>query len=485
MADSVDYINGLMQSSGAPLKCNWSESKGRVLTVTAPIAANEIMFRGPLLHKVAESLTNPIYIELTRLFHVQDEGTLDYSPMWYWCALNSLPFVLSSHLTPISQDQFKQLNMLYHPEVIAPSPTIRKVVNSISRFFIRPLSEDELLALDVMTIIWTLNCFEHAEDPLTYASFFLPSFMSHSCGPTAMWTTIGDTFTIRAQRPMQIGEELTVSYLSEVFALRPISRRREHLQSTKFFTCDCPRCTAEVDDTRGFPIPVRLGLTKTCCLRFPKFDSCACGCETPIVLTETEIEKIIALEAQLVDIVTELDGSDEEDSVPARPDPRLFPSDETADSLSNLIDKMGLFHWASVRGLYQLAEYYKSIAMYPRAIEMTRKRIEGRRKYIHMGNPKTSSGLAWALEELGDLLLLHVSGSVVAGLSEEARERFCRNWNPRSSEDLETLDSCGALEAYQEAVQILENVFGSEHEHTKTACEKLSGVKRRLERQFS
>jgi hypothetical protein len=219
-------------------------------------------------------------------------------------------------------------------------------------------------------------------------------------------------------------------------------------------------------------------------MRFPRFDVCQCACASKFELKESERDELLALEAKLVSLVTELDGSEDEDSVPARPDPKLFPSDDTALELESLVHEMGMFHWASVRGLYQLAEYYKSIAIYPKAIALTRMRIDCRRRFIHMGNPPSSSGLAWALEELGDLLMLHVSGCVVAGVSEEARERFCHNWNPRSQEDIETLKSCGVVEAYEEALEILSNLFGAEHEHAITAREKLAAVRNKIDRKI-
>lgn len=480
MNDSVAYINSGLLNAGASFSCSISESKGRILRVTDYVAPGQLLFQGPLLHKVAESLGNPVYDALTRLFHEDSTDSLDYSPMWYWCALNSLPFKISDFVEEISEDQFKQLKMLYHSRGQSASPTIRKVAEAIGRYLLQPLSESDLIELDILTVIWTLNCFEHSDDPVTYASFFLPSFMSHSCKPTAMWTSIGDVFFIRAQERMRVGDELTVSYLSEEFALRPIDKRRSHLQSTKFFSCDCPRCTAPGDDSRGFKIPARMGLANSCFLRYPEFSKCACGCESAVSLTASEFSDLISLEANLVNLVAVYDGGEEEDLIPLKPDPRLIESDEDALALEELIDSIGPFHWATARGLMQLCEYYRSLAMFPKAISFLKRRIETKRKYIRSSAPETSSTLAWALEDLGDIILLHVSGAVVAGLSEEARERFCEQWKPRSKEDLETLSFSGALEAYTECVEILNKVFGKLHEHTKSAQEKLDRLHTRL-----
>ena len=479
MEDSVGYINSLLEVESAPFTCQLVGGKGRTLRVTEVSAPCQMLFTGPLLHKVAENVKHPIYVEIVRLFHFAKNESLDYSPMWYWCALNSLPFEISAYLPTITADQSRQLKMLYHPEILAPSATIRRIASVIRPYLTRELSEADMVELDTMTVIWTLNCFEHADDPITYASFFLPSFMSHSCAPTAMWTTVGDTFFIRAQRHMSPGDELTVSYLSEEFGLRPIEQRRRHLESTKFFICDCPRCTASVDDTRGFPIPSRLGLPRTCFARFPDFSRCACGCQTPVNLSQSEIDELLSLESRLVELVVQYDGDEEE--IPVKPDPLLIESDEAAQDLECLVDALGSFHWASARALLQLSEYYRSIACYPKAIAFTKRRIGIRREFVKMAPSETSSGLAWSLEELGDLILLHVSGAVVAGLDEEARERFSANWVPRSSDDVETLLFSGAKEAYSEAASILRNVFGEDHEHTRTAVAKLASLHRKLD----
>ena len=476
MEETVSYINELLMDTAAPFECQLKEGKGRILSMKMGVSPSEVLFEGPVLHKVSEDARNPIYIELTQLFLNDKTESLDYSPMWYWCALNSLSYTVSPHLLPVSNQVSKCLSMLYHPDIKAASPTIRQVVKAITPYLSHSFDETELIELDRLTVIWTLNCFEHADDPITYASFFLPSFMSHSCQPTAMWSTIGDSFFIRSQRNMEPGDELTVSYLSEEFGLRPISKRRAHLASTKFFKCDCPRCTAPVDDTRGFSLPHRLGLSDRCFVRYPKFDVCACGCGAKFSLSESEMANIINTETLLVDLVVAYDGGDDEEQIPTRTDPNLIGSDEAAAELEDLISEIGIFHWATARGCMQLAEYYKSIAMYPKAIALLQIRIESKRFYVKQSPAETSSSLAWSLEELGDIIMLHVSGSVVAGLSEEARERYCYQWKPKSSEDLETLKYSGASEAFSEAVQILRNVFGDSHEHTKTARDKLNWV---------
>jgi hypothetical protein len=129
----------------------------------------------------------------------------------------------------------------------------------------------------------------------------------------------------------------------------------------------------------------------------------------------------------------------------------------------------------------QLTEYYRSLAMYPKSIFFLKRRIHIKRKYIQACLPEMASTLAWALEDLADIILLHVSGSVAAGLSEQARERFCQQWIPRNQEDILTLVHSGAREAYAESVSILTNVFGRDHEHTQSARSKLDHLIQKLE----
>jgi len=64
----------------------------------------------------------------------------------------------------------------------------------------------------------------------------------------------GDAGTLRAVRPISVGEEVTVSYLDDAGLLMDISSRQKELQERYEFRCQCQRCTS-VDDTRRFSCP--------------------------------------------------------------------------------------------------------------------------------------------------------------------------------------------------------------------------------------
>jgi len=193
-------------------------------------------------------------------------------------------------------------------------------------------------------------------------------------------------------------------------------------------------------------------------------------------LSSHEIASLLELEKEVVFLVTYYDDGEKDDVIPTRTNPELFQSDQDAIELEKLIIKLGPCHWATSRGYYQLAQYWKSHARYPKAIECMRMHISIKRDFIKTSSHSVSSSYAWALEELGDLILLHVSGAVIAGFSPERREEYCERWKPRGQEDSETLATSGIVEAYTESVEILNGVFGPDHEHSKVGAEKLARV---------
>ncbi|CAE8642188.1 unnamed protein product [Polarella glacialis] len=78
---------------------------------------------------------------------------------------------------------------------------------------------------------------------------------NHSCRPSAR-LCISDSGRLRlvALRPIEAGEEITVSYMAESDLLRPSSSRRKLLDLTWGFQCTCARC-AGPDDRRTLRCP--------------------------------------------------------------------------------------------------------------------------------------------------------------------------------------------------------------------------------------
>jgi len=108
------------------------------------------------------------------------------------------------------------------------------------------------------SLIWVYNCFEWAtpspSEPdihLGYVSYFISSFLSHSCLPNLAGDIRTDGYQVfRARRSIPAGAELTISYLNEDQLLAPIPLRRHDLLTSKRFFCRCERCDLPVDRSR-------------------------------------------------------------------------------------------------------------------------------------------------------------------------------------------------------------------------------------------
>lgn len=77
---------------------------------------------------------------------------------------------------------------------------------------------------------------------------------NHSCQPNAAFRAERDeSLCLVAIRPLSVGEQVTVSYLTEHSLLRPHAERQHQLKRWGF-RCTCPRCST-ADDTRSFLCP--------------------------------------------------------------------------------------------------------------------------------------------------------------------------------------------------------------------------------------
>lgn len=73
--------------------------------------------------------------------------------------------------------------------------------------------------------------------------WLLPSFMNHSCSPSASRNMVGEVMLFMAGRDMKANEEITISYTD---CLVPLKKRDDVLQRTGYgFLCKCERCVME------------------------------------------------------------------------------------------------------------------------------------------------------------------------------------------------------------------------------------------------
>lgn len=97
--------------------------------------------------------------------------------------------------------------------------------------------------------IWDANAFNNETG---LAMYLLLSRLNHSCEPNAQRMPCGDAFYLVALRPIEVGDEITHSYLRQNMLLEPRAMRAKRLASW-FPTCWCARCAADEDDVRRFP----------------------------------------------------------------------------------------------------------------------------------------------------------------------------------------------------------------------------------------
>ncbi|KAJ3304969.1 hypothetical protein HDV03_002199 [Kappamyces sp. JEL0829] len=103
---------------------------------------------------------------------------------------------------------------------------------------------------DMVKLVCKINSNSHAvHDPLQITSsaigvglFPLTAMLNHSCQPNAVYAT-GDEgqMVVKSIRPIAEGEQVFVSYV-DLFA--PRWERRGVLLTTKFFWCECQRCSS-------------------------------------------------------------------------------------------------------------------------------------------------------------------------------------------------------------------------------------------------
>ncbi|EOA98398.1 SET and MYND domain-containing protein 3, partial [Anas platyrhynchos] len=88
----------------------------------------------------------------------------------------------------------------------------------------------------------TCNCFTISNGEMQDVGVGLypsMSLLNHSCDPNCVIIFEGYQLLLRSVREIQIGEELTISYIE---SLMPTSERQKQLMRQYCFECDCHLC---------------------------------------------------------------------------------------------------------------------------------------------------------------------------------------------------------------------------------------------------
>lgn len=257
-ARTIEAINSYVAEHNVTgVKCCMARGKGRILVASRDFVPGDVLLLEPPLHTVREEPGIAIFEALRELCSHWEDG--EDSLQWYWYGLRSLTAAefggMEVPWQPLEQEQRDRLLLLHEGGPGNSRPSRRTV--SVARQLVPNLQDAGVLERCMQ--VWKLNSFDCCEESqnLTGAAlYFLPSFMSHSCLPSAVWHIDGaDNYVLRARRNITCGDEVTVTYLDECALLDHSAVRRSDLFESKEFWCSCERCSAAQDQSRGFRCP--------------------------------------------------------------------------------------------------------------------------------------------------------------------------------------------------------------------------------------
>jgi len=225
MDDDVQLISAhAAERAAGAVACARLPGKGRALLAARSFSEGEVILTEEPLNIVHEARDDEAFVRLSEMC---EENGFDHSALWYWCALRSLTAAEAGPgraWEPLDAQRQGQLLLLHRGEVTDPSGAVLRVHAEFAPALTDTLQLERLLQA------WVHNAFAVLGAAPTYESghalFFLPSFISHSCLPNAIWyLTVDGSFVLVARRAVAAGDEVTLSYLSEAELLGPAPAR--------------------------------------------------------------------------------------------------------------------------------------------------------------------------------------------------------------------------------------------------------------------
>lgn len=445
----VDHINAHgREHFGGILECHWTEGKGRIVHATRTWQQGEVILVESPLHIVQEDASSKAFKKLQQMCK---KHKFDYEPLWYWCALKSLTKeqlegAYEGGWECATALQQKNLLLLHH-EVHEAGTESQMMVSEL-------VPNCDPMTLERLTQVWVLNCFEYSDSPVGYSAYFFSSFMSHSCFPNAVWHYTGSDHVLRARRNIKVGDEVCIAYLPEEGLLNPTVMRRHELHSTKHFWCDCERCDATEDPTRGVYCPKCSTGTVFSVATDPdnnkkeyvptawtarKCNSCG------HILDAQQAQEITANENKLRKMVE--DGFE-----------KSGPTIKDAQKNERWMESKFSQHFLVDLAWEQLAEFYVKHELY----DEQRRVLQSRCAFHSVAYPGLSGTHAWSLEALGDALKInHSPDKKKAG----------------GVKPVVKADKKKAEQSFLESIRILRLMFGEDHEYVESVADKLKALK--------
>lgn len=151
------------------------------------------------------------------------------------CQQNDEMGFLEEFLEAPVEVQVGILDMFFQP---LESPMGQSLIKPAKLLFMLGVLE-EFLVIHQLLSIWKTNGMQWNDDQSALALF--ASKFSHSCNPSLGFSTCNGFIEFILLRPIEKGEIVTFSYLTDILET-PTFERRQILLDTKSFICRCDRC---------------------------------------------------------------------------------------------------------------------------------------------------------------------------------------------------------------------------------------------------
>mmetsp|Transcript_28470 Transcript_28470/g.64590 ORF Transcript_28470/g.64590 Transcript_28470/m.64590 type:complete len:471 (-) Transcript_28470:171-1583(-) len=449
--EEVAEINAYLATKDNVIKCDSTETKGRIAVSSKAFSAGQEIYVEAPLAIVQEDHSNKSFKKTQELV---SKHSFDYEVLWYWCALNCLTeedmenVEAPGDLKMVTKVQQRRLMLLFTPSTTKPSQAVLLITQALFKCD-KEKTQAIALTLERLLQIWIHNCFEHSEDPPAYSTYFMSCFHSHSCAPNVGWHYSGDNFVLRARQDIQAGEELCITYLPEEGLYESTVERRADLQTTKGFECGCDRCASAWDTSRGFRCDcggVRFLASETSVTSDEKQCSPCNNAACTKAPDRAALQKIMEEEEKLVKMFRKFENNTTD-----------VQTTKAKEVLGNS-EKNFPQHWVTERMWNWMQNGCTRHRKYADAITFADRRAG----FMEKAYTGLNGAAAWCIEEWASLTV---------------RECGVEPNNMGNKQSFEKVKSGDAMILYDRALHILINMFGTEHEFYVDVKSKVDQLK--------
>ncbi|SCM21894.1 SET domain protein, putative [Plasmodium chabaudi chabaudi] len=386
------------------------KGKGRCMFTRKELNPGNIIFIEKPLLIIIPSLNETLWEILNNL---NNEQPFELPLRWHYAALCTM--------TMLNDDDFNACIDKWIPEPDKdPDDDVYNVLDKVCEikttksggkyyYYKNKLIDPNIY--DRIIQVWHYNAFGHHTDSEGLVLYNRISMLAHSCNSTACWHYgENDSFVLRARVKLNVGDELTISYLGDDDLYKSSNIRREKLTNW-LFVCMCNRCSNPVDYSRGF--------------------KCAtCGIGTFFIKSEYDSETPIITKCNIclseISESTALEYIEYENSYIERLEETN--KNDLADALSVYIqaDKIFTQHWVMYQLYTILFEGYRDACEWGKAIYYQMLRI----RYAMEVIPRANYVLAWLYEELGEIHANSINTDILTTeddykITYEEKKRIC------------------------------------------------------------